>query len=68
MYTINQAPRAQLCAVMECPLVTTVQVYESAALSNDRGREELIVHYAGLGYSTQEILAFLEDVHGYQLR
>ena len=52
---------------MESPHLPTVPW--SAAQTNDTGgSEELIVHSAGLGYSAQETLAFLEDVYGYQLR
>ena len=31
-------------------------------------RDELIVHYSKLGYSTKEILGLLNDVHGIPLR
>ena len=44
----------------------------SAALSlgdsRSSSREQLVVHYAGLGYNTKEIHAFLTDVHGITIR
>ena len=41
----------------------------SAALSlSNLSREQLVVHYAGLGYNTKEIHAFLTDVHGITIR
>ena len=37
----------------------------SAALSTTATtRDDLIVHYSNLGYSTKEICGFLNDVHG----
>lgn len=41
----------------------------SAALSlSNLSRNDLILHYANVGYNTREIQSFLSDVHGLAVR
>lgn len=45
-----------------------VGIPSSAAFSGSLSRDQLIVHYAKLGYSAPEIWKLLKNVHGIALR
>ena len=65
---INDPLPCTILPLYTCTMEDGLGIPLSAALSTSATRDNLIAHYAKLGYLTKEIRDFLNDVHGIPIR